>query len=707
VSRQRKQSVDWCTQLLELIHSTSLATDLQSALMILLDKAGALLACDGTSVQWLEGDHLSVLASAGTTVALPGLTLPASQMGASRAVLDSGRAIALADATDDVRWRPVPGEEQVGAWLGVPLYVDGRIIGLLEWTDRQRARFTEGDVEVAEDLARHAAPVIYRARLLDDTRQRLRELLEPRLATAPPPDDAAAAFQQIVDEALQFTAAQNAFLFLVQGRQGELRCVAAAGSRQERVRKLMLRGDGTLVGWTSSPARAPDWPAMGPSDREKISKLGLGASLVLPLRLGGEPVGILGVARPEQGRPFGQDAIRLMTHLAGQASLTVERARRRARESADYDYGQVLHFSPSGIAVLTVTGEIRVCNPALAGLLSQTDQCLTGRSLAEFLMPDAGQQLRQAMEELAVTGQRRHLDARVLLASGEFRHVRMSLSFAHVSGDPGGNLVVIVEDVTRLKILEDERVEHLDELREQHTKLQELDQLKSRFVSNVSHELRTPLAVIKLYAALARKGRPEKQDFYLQTIEQETHRLETMVENILDLTRLDHQTLTVHPELLSTKEIVAQVLEVYRETAAKRGIELVNRLSGEIPPLWADRNHLIQMLTNLLDNALRYTPRDRQVWVDAAISRTNVRPMLEIAVGDQGIGIPEDEQDKIFERFYRGSNNALGSTGTGLGLAIVQELMAQHRGKVVVKSQPGEGTVFSLQFPLRRSDDRE
>jgi signal transduction histidine kinase len=278
--------------------------------------------------------------------------------------------------------------------------------------------------------------------------------------------------------------------------------------------------------------------------------------------------------------------------------------------------------------------------------------------------------------------------------------MRISLSLAHISDDAGGNLVAMMEDVTSLKILERERVGHLRQLREKNVQLQELDQLKSRFVSNVSHELRTPLAVIKLYATLARKGRPEKQVHYLQTIEQETHRLETMVENILDLTRMDRQSLRVSPELVEPDEIIGQVLLVYAETAAKQEIELQNRVTGDLPPLWADKNHLIQMLTNLVDNALKYTPRGGQVWVACQKIDLGKSRMLEIAVGDSGIGIPEDEQGRVFERFYRGSNNTSGTTGTGLGLAIVEELMLQHKGKVTVKSRPGEGSIFALQFPL-------
>jgi signal transduction histidine kinase len=143
------------------------------------------------------------------------------------------------------------------------------------------------------------------------------------------------------------------------------------------------------------------------------------------------------------------------------------------------------------------------------------------------------------------------------------------------------------------------------------------------------------------------------------------------------------------------------VLEVYDETASKRGIELVNRVRDKVPPLWADKNHFIQMLTNLLDNAIKYTPRGGMVWVAVREIGSDSRRVLEISVGDGGVGIPEDEQAKIFERFYRGSNNTPGSTGTGLGLAIVKELMLQHGGKVVLESKVGKGSVFSLHFPLR------
>ena len=315
----------------------------------------------------------------------------------------------------------------------------------------------------------------------------------------------------------------------------------------------------------------------------------------------------------------------------------------------------------------------------------------------------------RALEEVAISGSRRQVDARARSEQGDHRYLRFSLSPASIARGGGDSLVAIVEDVTPLKILERERVEHLRQLREKHAQLQDLDQLKSRFVSNVSHELRTPLAVIKLYATLARKGRPEKQQHYLQTIEQETHRLETMVENILDLTRMDRHALRVNPELVEPEEIIGQILQVYQETAQKRAIELRNHVRGPLPSIWADKNHLIQMLTNLVDNALKYTPRGGQVWVAARELDSDPAGAgtLEIAVGDTGVGIPQEEQQQVFERFYRGSNNAPGTTGTGLGLAIVRELMVQHGGSVTLKSREGEGSIFALEFPLYDGQELE
>ncbi len=688
------------TSLLSLLRALSRADDFQETLQILAEGAGELLPCDGMAVMWLAGDHLEVLASRGTTAPLRGLTLPVAQIGAAQAALDAARPVLLDAGDGDPTWQQVPGEEGVRCWLGAPLLAEDWPLGLLEWTASDPARFGQEDVNLAGQIASYVAPLLHRARLLEDARQRLRDSAQASPSRVSRGVDLGVALQPVVREALDLTRARHAFLFLLAEGGQRLRCVAASGERREHLMKVSLCGDGTLGSWRVPTDRRSVWLGAGPSDREVMADLGIHHTLILPLRSGGQPVGMLGVAEPERGRTFGRDAIRLMTHLASQASVIVERLYDSRAGYNLCDYELVFQSSPLGIGVLTVSGEIQVYNSALSGLLSLSNHSLTGRRLSEFLVRDDGQQLLSALEEVAITGQRRQVDVRVRSLQGDYRHVRISLSMARSADQTNGSLVVVMEDVTSLKILEEERVEHLRQLREKHDQLQELDQVKSRFVSNVSHELRTPLAVIKLYATLAGKGRPEKQGHYLRTIEQETHRLETMVENILDLTRMDRQALRVNPERLAAEEIIDQVLQVYEESAQRRGIELRNHARGPLPVLRADKNHLIQMLTNLVDNAIKYTPRGGHVWVAAREESSDSGHMLEIAVGDTGAGIPEQEQGKVFERFYRGSNNTPGSTGTGLGLAIVQELMSLHGGKVILRSRVGEGSIFALHFPL-------
>jgi PAS domain S-box-containing protein len=700
VSTREERPNQLAQSLLGLLHALSQAEDFQDTVQILSRGASDLLPCEGAAVMWLAGDHLEVLASHGAAAPLRGLTLPVAQIGAAQAALDSARPIVLDVGDGDSAWKQVPGEEEVRCWLGAPLLAGDWPLGLLEWTASQPASFGPEEVVLAGEIASYVAPLLHRAQLLADARQRLRDSVQGAPSRISPGADLGVKLQPVVREALDLIGARDAFLFLLAEGGQNLRCVAVAGERRERLMKASLRGDGTLGSWRLSLDSSPDRLGPGPSDRQVMEALGIKRTLIVPLRSGGQQVGMLGVAEPQPGRSFGRDAMRLMTHLASQASVIVERLY-DSRTGYDLcDYELVFQSSPLGIGVLTVSGEIQVYNSALSGLLSRSDRSLMGRRLSEFLAWEDGQRLVRALEEVTITGQRRQVDARLQPAQGDYRHVRISLSLVRISGQVDGSLVAVMEDVTPLKILEQERVEHLRQLREKHSQLQESDQVKTRFVSNVSHELRTPLAVIKLYATLAGKGRPEKRPHYLQTIEQETHRLETMVENILDLTRMDRQALRVNPEQLAAREIVGQVLEVYEETAQRRGLELRNDIHDPLPPLWADKNHLIQMLTNLVDNAIKYTPRGGRVWVAAREEGSGANRMLEIAVGDTGAGVPEEEQEKVFERFYRGQNNSTNSTGTGLGLAIVRELMSQHGGKVTLRSRVGEGSVLALHFPL-------
>ena len=136
----------------------------------LLEQLWELMPCDGISVMWLDGEHLEVMASRGSTAPLRGLNLPVSQVGAARAAMDGGRPVAVADTAEDAVWQPVPGEGRVRSWLGVPLRADNWTLGLLEWTSLEPSRFGEADVMMAGEVARCVAPILHRAQLLEDAR---------------------------------------------------------------------------------------------------------------------------------------------------------------------------------------------------------------------------------------------------------------------------------------------------------------------------------------------------------------------------------------------------------------------------------------------------------------------------------------------------------------------------------------------------------
>ena len=688
--------------LLDLVHAMSLAEDLEGVLAALIGAASELIRCDGCAVMWAAEDYLKVLGSRGATAALPGLVLPISQMGAARPVVEGKRCVLIADTTSDGRWQRVPGEERARSWLGIPLVYADRAVGLLEWTARESRRFSEADVVVGGEGAQYSAPLLHAAMLAREMRRRLSESADqvdrPGLPGTGRGVDVAAELSNLVAEARESTGARHAFAYVLDQESGLMRCAAASGDR-DRLMGMRLLGDGSVGGWSLPPDRANARHGRHPSDREVLSALRCNAVQVLPLRVRGEIVGMLGVADQLSARSFPADAARVMTHLASQASLLLDRSFQAMPEPERYDFGAIVQSSPLSIGALSPAGDILYCNSGMADLLGRSSQSLIGKNLTELLVMSDRRRLSHVLEEVVVTQQRLQVDVRLRAAAGEQRHLRIWLALVPPVVGRSQSIVAIADDVTALKILEQERVEHLRELGDKNAQLRELDQLKSRFVANVSHELRTPLAVIKLFATLARKGRPEKQEHYLQTIEQETHRLETIVENILDLTRMDRQVLQVHPEWLDVEQVAAQVVEVYAEAARRRDIDLVDEIGGPLVPIWADKNHLVQMLTNLVDNAIRYTPRGGRVWLQAQTYARDGQTIVEIQVSDTGPGIPEDEKEKVFERFYRGRNN-LGSTGTGLGLAIVRELMAQHHGTVSLRSHAGEGSTFALQFPV-------
>jgi len=226
----------------------------------------------------------------------------------------------------------------------------------------------------------------------------------------------------------------------------------------------------------------------------------------------------------------------------------------------------------------------------------------------------------------------------------------------------------------------------------------ELAQMKTNFVANVSHELRTPIALIRMYAETLEMGRVADQSRlkkYYRTILGETARLSKLINNILDFSKIESKKKSYQMSPTDLQLLVEQALEMYRYHLQKENFELDVKMD-DVPNVNIDSEAITQAFVNLLDNAIKYSGDEKRIQV----LLKNMDSRIALSVKDFGIGIPESEQKKIFDKFYRvGSSLVHNTKGSGLGLSLVKHIMDVHGGDVQVNSESGKGSTFSLVFP--------
>jgi signal transduction histidine kinase len=230
--------------------------------------------------------------------------------------------------------------------------------------------------------------------------------------------------------------------------------------------------------------------------------------------------------------------------------------------------------------------------------------------------------------------------------------------------------------------------------------LRHLSRAKAEFVSIVSHEFRTPLTGIQGFSEMMRDEDLSVEELreFAGDINKDAHRLSRLVSEMLDLDRMESGRMTIQPELVSLNALIEEVAATARPHAPRHSIEL--QLDASLPQIEADRDKLVQILTNLVDNAIKYAPKGGPVvirsWPDGSSAHVVVR--------DRGIGIPRDALETIFERYIRvDSPQTRGISGTGLGLPIVREIARLHGGRTWAESPPSGGSTFHLTFPLTAS----
>ncbi|OGL27676.1 MAG: hypothetical protein A3G97_14110 [Candidatus Rokubacteria bacterium RIFCSPLOWO2_12_FULL_69_21] len=237
------------------------------------------------------------------------------------------------------------------------------------------------------------------------------------------------------------------------------------------------------------------------------------------------------------------------------------------------------------------------------------------------------------------------------------------------------------------------------------TQLRRLERVRTEFVANVSHELRTPLTAIRGYLETLLEGGLDERDTarrFLEIVSRHTERLGRLLDDLTDLSNIELGKVALEVEPTDLGEALEAVLAITGPQAAGKGVALSADLAPDLPRVLADGDRLAQILINLLDNAVKFTPAGGHVTVTAAVQDQ----MVEIAVADTGVGIPSTDLPRITERFYRvdkARSRALG--GTGLGLAIVKHLVQAHGGELRIESELGKGTTVSFTLPTARVEE--
>ncbi len=654
-----------------------------------------------------------------------GIGVSAEQIAGSRRTLDSSDI--MADIVRTGKTEVIDGwderfDREMYEELGhanlvrvfAPLVARGKTIGLIEagYPREIRTEITQDDIEVLQTFLAQASIAIDNARLFEEIRrfsEELERMVEARTRELEDEKNRLEALHAIttelsstldldeillktIDLASMATGRSFGMVLLRDLPSGDLVCRAMLDvgnilrpgrqviplDQAEALRRIMEERE---------PLRIDDISA-DPGLQKRLPELPAGARSVaaVPLVSAEEVVGIILLTHAQAGF-FDEEQVRLLTTLGGEVAAAIHNAELytyineqalRLAEMVTYQQEEaskvraILQSVADGVIVVDRASRILLCNPAAAQILSMERVELEGHSTLE--LPG----LFQPGGVLAQGSRRVELPDRFISS-----HV------APVVTDAGEELgsVYVIRDITREV---------------------EADRAKSEFISTVSHELRTPLTSIKGYVDLILLGSvgdvSPMQRSFLDVVRANSNRLVELINDLLDLSRLDTGRIVLNREPIVLSDLLEEVVESARAEIERKQLSLEMAVSPELPTVYVDRKRIVQVLTNMVSNAYKYTPEGGRV----EISAHSTDGYVQISVSDTGVGIAKEDMKKLFTRFFRADNPMRDEVGgTGLGLAISKSFVELHGGEMWVESQVGQGSTFTFTLPLGNAGAEE
>ena len=725
--------------------------DLEQVFNNILSGLEEVVPHDSASVMLLHGEELVVVSVQGfeEPSKLVGLSFQASEL--FDEVRQTKRPLYLANAQQDPRFTDLNTNTHIRSWICLPLIVREQVLGVLNIDNEKIGVYGAVEAQLAQSFANQAAIAIDNARLYaaeQQARERaeiMREASSMMVQTL----DIDTILDTLLDYLHKLVPFDSASVLFVKGDFAQIHLAKSVEKwtdvealKQLRInvktngifQEIVRTQSGLLISDVHNDSR---WEAF---DLSHYVRSWIG----VPIIAGGQLLGCFSIDKAEPGY-FNERHLDLIEGFTSQAAILLQNAQlfqetqQRAmeleqittlsaalRETVELDRlleiilknvlqlvngtlgGIYLIDSESGDLILRA---IRPHMPHMLGLRQTIKQGIVGfvaRTGRVYVSPDFQKDplLDILPNEDVLLGKIRsgiNLPLRVQeRVVGVFN---VGLDKLHDFSDTEVKLLTAVAEIAGTAIdraivldtLEQRVVARTWELAKVNERLTELDRLKTKFVSDVSHELRTPITNLSLYLDLMKRGKPERREQYAAVLRQQVDRLAIMLEDILNISRLDMGKTKLHIVALDVNKIVQQVVE---KCAAQMddNTHLLIEFYPDMPLILGDAIQVAQVLKNLLNNAISYTPNGsihiKTCW-DAVQNRACV------VIKDTGIGIPARELDHVFDRFYRGSNVSQSTMpGTGLGLSLVKELVDLHRGEIEIESEIDTGTTIIIHLPI-------
>ena len=666
-----------------------------------------------------------------------------ANQGLSGTVVATGQLVVTGDVSRDERLAVAEfRDEGVQAMVLAPMRARGCALGVLSVMSYDPREFGPEETTMISAIADQIGIAFDHARLFASERQRSAQLAlmnqVARQATA------TLHLSEILDTAaiaIQRSFAYfNVALFLVDKASTEIVLRSIAGGHATAVQPGYRQAIGEgIVGWVAEtgqtrlandvihePHYRPCSPTAGP----------VGSELAVPMMRGDEVIGVLDIQALEQGA-FDQEDTSALEALADQLAVAIDNARlyqetelRLAEVSALYELARQMNTSLNVQEVLnSVVWSLKQavdCRGCSIALLDPVDNVLEIHAAAGI-----EEKWKRAFELRLGEG----VAGRVAL-EGTPMHVPDVLELDHfIFFDPSVRSLLTVPLRTQQQVIgtltvdsdrphafseADERLltiaaaqaaiaienarlyanleQRAKNLAEAYAELKEADRIKDEVVQNVSHELRTPLTFVKGYVELLLDGNAgpltAEQKKYLKIVAEKTDVVTGLVSSIMFLQQADR--VPGNKTSVSLTRVARRALRGCAATVEKAGLKLVENLPDGLPPVAGDEGRLLQVFDNLLSNAIKFSPDGGRITVTVK----DAGPVVQTSVSDQGIGIPKDQLERIFERFYQVNGSARRRFGgAGLGLAIVKRIIEMHGGQVWVESELGKGSTFHFTIP--------